>query len=602
MKHTSFVGLLFITFASFARAAEPGAPAPSLSAAGVWLNGGRAPVRAELEGRPTILYFWSFDCSRCLAHLSDLQRLEAGSEGPTLFIGAHSGRTPREKDARAVRDAVIGLGLSDRVADDGDGRLADAYKVKVLPTTFLVAPDGKVAARWNGGARLDDVRAELARVRAEFSRSEALAKTRAETPVLERDSVKHAGPLEWPQGLAASDDSLFVSDTGRNRVLEVAESGKVTAVFGSGARGYADGPADSAMFDRPGALAYDSGRLLVAERGNGLIRSIDVKARTTASLHLEAIRFPTGVAEHGADVFAAAPASDRLYWRPRRSLTFSAFAGTGERAERDGLLPAAAFSEPWALAVSSHTLFVADAGSAAVRAIDLDGAQVRTAVAGPPLARPSALAVLDGKLYVADSETGSVFRLDAQLAQVATGLESPSALTAFKGALYAAEPGRGRVVRIDPASGAISELKLRAVPALPDAPPEPPLPAAETVEAANVKVKAAAPAVLRLEAKLPQGWILDPRSRLRWRVAEAAGPIKLEPATRKGTRIPPKLPVEVRFEAAQGRSELVLEADFFYCRADRKGATRARSVRLPVVIEAGSDVKEKKADVLITAD
>lgn len=602
MKRTSFGFLLFITLSSSLRAAEPGAPAPSLSAAGVWLNGGRAPVRAELEGRPTVLYFWSFGCSKCLAQLSDLQRLEAGAEGPLLFVGVHSGRTPREKDARAVRDAVIGLGLAHRVADDGDGRLAAAYKVKVLPTTFLVAPDGKVAARWNGEARLDDVRAELARVRAEFSRGEALAKTRAETPALERDAVKHAGPLDWPQGLAASEDSLFVSDTGRNRILEIAESGKVTAVFGSGARGYADGPADSAMFDRPGALSYDSGKLLVAERGNGLIRAIDVKARTTASLHLEAIRYPTGVAEHGADVFAAAPASDRLFWRPRRSLTFSAFAGTGERGERDGLLPAAAFSEPWALAVSSHTLYVADAGSAAVRAIDLDGAQVRTLFFGPPLARPSALAALDGKLFVADSETGSVFRLDPRPVQVAAGLESPSALTAFKGALYAAEPGRGRIVRIDPASGAISELKLRAAPSLPDAPPEPPLPAAESVESVGVKVKAAAPAVLRLEAKIPQGWILDPRSRLRWRVAEAAGPIKLEPGTRKGTRVPPKLPADIRFEAAAGRSELMIEFDFFYCRADRKGATRVRSVRVPVVIEAGPDVREKTANVLITTD
>lgn len=601
---TMILAVLLALPALSARAVEPGAPAPSLSAAGAWLNGGRAPAAADLAGRPVVLYFWSFACARCLLQVHDIQRIEAAG-GPELFLGVHSGRTPRERDAKAIRDAVIGQNVTHATADDSDGRLAALFRVTRLPTTLLLGPDGKVAARWDDAAPADALRAELARVRAENAPQGALAAGRPPATALERDAQPEP-QLLWPQGLAAHGDRLYVSDTGRSRILAVDRAGRVVAAYGSGARGYADGDAAAAMFDRPGALWAGPGELLVADRGTGLVRRVDLSSRKVTSLHLEALRLPTGLAAREGDVFAAAPAADKIFWRARRGMAFSPYAGGGASGLRDGSLPSAGFAEPWALAVSSETLYVADsasAASAAIRAIDLGAAEVRTLAAGAPLARPVALAALDGALYAADAETGRVLRIeDGRATPVAEGLEGPSALAAWDGALVAAESGAGRLARVDPKTGKVTRLELSRVPKPLAGPPEPPMPPAETIAGLTAAVRAGKRAALRVRAELPEGWVLTPRSRLRWRVAEAAGPIRLESATRKGTRIPAKLPVEIAFTAPPGRSELLLEVDFYYSRADGRGAVRAKSVKVPVVIETAENTKAKTADVVLVAD
>ena len=67
---------------------------------------------------------------------------------------------------------------------------------------------------------------------------------------------------------------VFVADVGNNQVHEVTPDGQVTT-FGSGQYGYADGPAATAQFAGPEAVAVDAqGDVFVADSGNAVIRSI----------------------------------------------------------------------------------------------------------------------------------------------------------------------------------------------------------------------------------------------------------------------------------------------------------------------------------------
>ncbi|MEI6674535.1 MAG: MBG domain-containing protein [Verrucomicrobiota bacterium] len=114
-----------------------------------------------------------------------------------------------------------------------------------------------------------------------------------------------------PWGVAAdASGSVYVADTGYNRICKVTAAGVVTTLAGSGENGYADGTGTAAQFASPQGVAVDSsGNVYVADAGNRCIRKVTAAGvvTTLAGLALNpdnadgpgtAARFnyPTGVA------------------------------------------------------------------------------------------------------------------------------------------------------------------------------------------------------------------------------------------------------------------------------------------------------------------
>ena len=80
--------------------------------------------------------------------------------------------------------------------------------------------------------------------------------------------------LDEPTGLLWYDGSLYVAETGAQRILKVT-NGVAAVLAGSGEEGLADGPAAEACFSSPMGLAADEqGRIYVADAVNGAIRRI----------------------------------------------------------------------------------------------------------------------------------------------------------------------------------------------------------------------------------------------------------------------------------------------------------------------------------------
>jgi hypothetical protein len=80
-----------------------------------------------------------------------------------------------------------------------------------------------------------------------------------------------------PLAVAVSDGSVFVADA-RARILEITSDGNRT-VAGSH-RGFADGSGDAALFRAPSAIGVlAQGRLIVADRRNGLVRLVEAQSR-----------------------------------------------------------------------------------------------------------------------------------------------------------------------------------------------------------------------------------------------------------------------------------------------------------------------------------
>ncbi len=80
----------------------------------------------------------------------------------------------------------------------------------------------------------------------------------------------------------ADDGTIFVADTYNSKIklLDPKTQTIKTLVGLGGTGGFRDGDAAEAQFDEPGGLAYDAGKLYVADTNNDAIRVIDVKAGT----------------------------------------------------------------------------------------------------------------------------------------------------------------------------------------------------------------------------------------------------------------------------------------------------------------------------------
>jgi sugar lactone lactonase YvrE len=191
------------------------------------------------------------------------------------------------------------------------------------------------------------------------------------------DGAANSALFNAPIGVAVFENKIFVADT-YNDKIRVIENGQVSTVAGS-SQGYGEGIGSSAQFDTPNGLAISKdGRILVADTGNRRIRVIE----------------PSGIT-----------------WT---------LSGNGNVNWKDGRLPEAEFVQPTALTVSaSGAIFVADGN--AIRAIGARSFPIvetisndRRGFADGDLRtarfnRPSGLAFDErGNLFVADSENQTI--------------------------------------------------------------------------------------------------------------------------------------------------------------------------------------------------
>jgi len=158
--------------------------------------------------------------------------------------------------------------------------------------------------------------------------------------------------LDNPSGVAVGPDgALYIADTGNNRILRADAAGQVTAIAGTGRKGYSGdgGQAVAADLDSPLALTVGpDGTVYFTDAGPFRVRKIDAAGRIS-----------TVAGTGGDDVFGD-------------------FSGDGAALE----------TQMWvnALAVASDgSLYVADEASSRIRRVDAEGRITTIAGTGNPL-------------------------------------------------------------------------------------------------------------------------------------------------------------------------------------------------------------------------
>ena len=106
--------------------------------------GGNPVDLAELLTRgPVVLDFWATWCQPCAQSLPEMQKVaERWSERGLTVVGV-SIDGPRNQSR--VRPFAAKLGLTFPILFDADGKLQRDYQVTAVPTTVVIAPDGRIA-------------------------------------------------------------------------------------------------------------------------------------------------------------------------------------------------------------------------------------------------------------------------------------------------------------------------------------------------------------------------------------------------------------------------------------------------------------------------
>lgn len=104
---------------------------------------------AALRDRPVLVTFWATTCTTCVKEIPDLKALyrELGPRGLEVIGVAMYYDPPNQ-----VMEMVKQRDISYPIAFDLDQRAMQAFGMKqaITPTTFLIAPDGRIVMRKAG--------------------------------------------------------------------------------------------------------------------------------------------------------------------------------------------------------------------------------------------------------------------------------------------------------------------------------------------------------------------------------------------------------------------------------------------------------------------
>jgi peroxiredoxin len=98
----------------------------------------------SLKGKPYLLVFWSTTCPGCVGEIPALEALNQKMQSTGFRIVGVAMPYDEPAEIKAMRAKK---GMSYIIAHDSSGELAKQFDVRVTPTSFLVAADGKIAAQ-----------------------------------------------------------------------------------------------------------------------------------------------------------------------------------------------------------------------------------------------------------------------------------------------------------------------------------------------------------------------------------------------------------------------------------------------------------------------
>jgi sugar lactone lactonase YvrE/thiol-disulfide isomerase/thioredoxin len=457
--------------------------APELPGDLDWLNVEQPLTLAGQRGKVVLLDFWSYCCINCMHVLPDLRYLENKYPDVLTVIGIHSPKFENERNTGQLQKAVNRYHIRHPVANDSRFQLWQTYGIKAWPSIIIIDPEGYVIGVVRGEGRrrqLDELigeQVDAAEQNGTLRRSPMPSALRPEPPSV----------LSFPGKVLATRNSLYIADSGRNRILETYHDGRIRRVFGGGTAGMLDGVETAAMFSGPQGMVLVGDFLYVADTGNHALRRIRLKSGEVLTLAgtgkqgryaadmfrdpLEAtLNSPWDITCHESTLYIAMAGQHQIWRMNLNHQAIERFAGSGREDLVDGALDNACFAQPSGIAVHGEHLYVADAETSAVREIEL-GREVVATIVGKGLfdfgdrsgigrkarlQHPLGIAVDEERnaLWLADTYNSKIKRIDIGSGEVSTfksnaRLNEPGGLSLYRNKLFIANTNEHQIIALD---------------------------------------------------------------------------------------------------------------------------------------------------------
>jgi thiol-disulfide isomerase/thioredoxin len=115
------------------------------------LEGGRVNL-ADLRGRVVLVNFWAVWCPPCRKEMPSMERLsKLMAQRPFTILASNAGETPEQ-----IRSFLKEVPLTFPILLDQDSARMKAWRVFVLPTSFLVDKQGQIRYSLSGHIEWDE--------------------------------------------------------------------------------------------------------------------------------------------------------------------------------------------------------------------------------------------------------------------------------------------------------------------------------------------------------------------------------------------------------------------------------------------------------------
>lgn len=145
--HSRGILIVLLSFLALGMAKAPplvGGPAPQFELQTIE---GRTVKLSDFKGRFVVLNFWATWCVPCIKEMPELEKTyQALGESNIQIMGVNLAE-PKKMVKKFTRDHQ----LSFPVLLDGYGNTSEKYKVRSLPVTYFITPDGIVREKILGG-------------------------------------------------------------------------------------------------------------------------------------------------------------------------------------------------------------------------------------------------------------------------------------------------------------------------------------------------------------------------------------------------------------------------------------------------------------------
>ena len=462
-----------------------------------WLNVDE-PVRlVEQRGKVVLLHFWCYSNVFCHHTLADLAYLEQKFSDVLTIIGIYSPVFTNEYSVQNARKAVQRLRIRHPVLYDPELKLLKRFGVRSCPSFIYVDHEGYVVGMLQGTGRREQLE-KLIRNSAASMPEHTLVVAK---PVFVRPYSEFGHDLSFPGNITATNDRLFISDSGHHRILEVMHSGRILRVYGSGTASLIDAVGEEAGFNNPQGLAFSDDKLYVADTGNHCIRVIDIVSSEvttlagtgkpgTESIHYSdtpmqvSLNTPWGIHYENGMLFIAMMGMNQIWQLNLGLKMIRSFAGNGKEGFVDGNAEQAAFAQPSAVTVGrllEPEVFTLDSSASAVRSIRLRDMRVKTLFGLGPrnfgdedgdkstakLQHPMDI-VFDKQyfsLWIADTYNNKIKHVDLRSLKMTSTridyeLNEPGGISLANNCLWIANTNEHEIIKVDLASGIVEKLDV----------------------------------------------------------------------------------------------------------------------------------------------